>query len=532
MRIPAVLILLMFLLFGASRPAFCAVYYVDVAAGDDAAAGDSPEAPWRTLAKVSHTELAPGDQVLLRRGRIWRERFEPPASGTAEAPIRFGAYGDGPRPSLRGSDDFSDPTDWAEKDGLWYAPGFQEGAVLIHDGRPGRLVPEKSELAEPWDYWHDALRARLYVRLDKNPATAATVEAAVREFVIGPIKRDHLVFENLDLRHATNIVLISWGAKDITLKNCVLAESAVNLTQFNNGSGAVRIESCTFSDWNLACGLGYAVQAIQKGSGPVDVVNCRFEGGLTGCGEDHTAIMNDFESWIREVRGCLFLGDGGKLADDGVVIWRPAQKAESVTVADNIFLGLGGAAISIQELEHYGAAPVVRVTGNLIRDAGQGDDEDKEALRLRIFTKTSDVEVSNNLIIGTARGKNPHHGIESERTENARILGNTVTGADDGIHLKRDVMGLIVKNNLLVTNRGFGVMAGFGTKPETISGNCVSGNAGGPYDGLSAPPGDLAADPGLDEHFHPAPDGLCKDAGARLSVPLSPPKESAGAAPD
>jgi len=531
MRIPAFTILLALFVLCAARPGLCAVYYVDAAAGDDANQGDSPEAPWRTMARVSRALTAPGDAVLLRRGRIWRERFEPPASGTAEAPIRFGAYGDGPRPSLRGSDDFSDPVDWAEKDGLWYAPGFEEGPVLIHDGRPGRLVPDKSALADPWDYWHDALRARLFVRLDKNPATAGAVEAAVREFVIGPIKRDHLVFEDLDLRHATNIVLISWGAKDITLKNCVLAESAVNLTQFNNGSGAVRIESCTFSDWNLGCGLGYAVQAIQQGSGPVDIVNCRFEGGLTGCGEDHTAVMNDFESWIREVRGCLFLGDGGKLADDGVVIWRPAKKAESVTIADNAFLGLGGAAISIQELEHYGAAPVVRVTGNLIRGAGQGDDEDKEALRLRVFTAASDVEAANNLIIGTGQGKNPHHGIASERTENARIIGNTVTGADDGIHLKRDVMGLIVKNNLLVANRGFGLWSGFGAKPETISGNCVSGNLSGPYSGLEAPPGDLNADPGLDERYLPDPGGPCKDAGARLSRPLAPSPASVGAAP-
>jgi len=519
MRIPAVTMLLALLVLGAARPGFGAIYYVDAALGDDDAPGDSVDAPWRTMGKVSRTELAPGDQVLLRRGRIWREAFEPPSSGTAEAPIVFGAYGDGPRPSLRGSNEFCNPTDWGQKDGLWYAPGFEDVPVLLHDGRPGRLVPEKSALSEPWDYWHDPLRARLYVRLDQNPATAAKVEAAVREFVIGPIKRDHLVFENLDLRHAANIVLISWGGKDITLKNCVLAESAVNLTQFNNGSGAVRIESCTFSDWNLGCGLGYAVQAIQKGSGPVDIVNCRFEGVAEGCGEDHTAVMNDFESWIREVRGCLFLGGDGKLADDGVVIWRPAQKAESVTIADNAFLGLGGAAISIQELEHYGAAPVVRVTGNLIRDAAQGDDEDKEALRLRVFTNASDVEASNNLILGTSPGKNPHHGIESERTENARIIGNTVTGADDAIHLKRDVVGLIVKNNLLVTNRGFGVRAGFGAKPETILGNCVSGNAGGPYEGLSPPPGDVAADPGLDENFLPAPDGLCKDAGARLSAP-------------
>ena len=72
------------------------------AQGDDRSTGTSQNASWRSLARISNENLAPGDCVLLRRGDAWQEMLIPPTSGTADQPICFGAYGKGSRPVLDG----------------------------------------------------------------------------------------------------------------------------------------------------------------------------------------------------------------------------------------------------------------------------------------------------------------------------------------------------------------------------------------------------------------------------------------------
>jgi hypothetical protein len=49
-------------------------FYVDAARGEDALDGRKPESAWRSLARVNRALLAPGDQVLFRRGLTWRGR--------------------------------------------------------------------------------------------------------------------------------------------------------------------------------------------------------------------------------------------------------------------------------------------------------------------------------------------------------------------------------------------------------------------------------------------------------------------------
>src|SRR5690242_18840640 len=80
--------------------AHAATYYVDCAAGSDAAPGTSPAAAWRSLAKVSGTTFIPGDAVLLRRGTKCSGSLWPKGSGADHQPIRLGAYGEGPLPRV------------------------------------------------------------------------------------------------------------------------------------------------------------------------------------------------------------------------------------------------------------------------------------------------------------------------------------------------------------------------------------------------------------------------------------------------
>ncbi len=90
------------------RPASPAatVYYLS-AAGDDGNAGTSEDEPWKSLAQINGTVLAPGDRVRFRRGDTWSGGLVVGQSGTAEAPIVVGGYGKGGPPAIVAGDSWS-----------------------------------------------------------------------------------------------------------------------------------------------------------------------------------------------------------------------------------------------------------------------------------------------------------------------------------------------------------------------------------------------------------------------------------------
>jgi hypothetical protein len=77
-----------------------AVFHVDSQAGNDGADGSTPKAAWRTLDKVNAADLIPGDQVLFKRGGLWRGRLEP-KSGNESAPVRYARTVTGPSRSCK-----------------------------------------------------------------------------------------------------------------------------------------------------------------------------------------------------------------------------------------------------------------------------------------------------------------------------------------------------------------------------------------------------------------------------------------------
>ena len=93
-----------------------AIWYIDPTQNDPQNDGHSADTP---LASASMAALSPGDTILYRRGCIYREMFRTEA-GTADAPITYGAYGDGDKPVFCGSLDASSPDDWEEiAENIW-----------------------------------------------------------------------------------------------------------------------------------------------------------------------------------------------------------------------------------------------------------------------------------------------------------------------------------------------------------------------------------------------------------------------------
>src|SRR5215204_4480803 len=77
-------------------------YYVDSVNGSDGNSGVSAGSPFRSLDRLEGITLLPGDQVLFARGSVFSDQLDVRFSGTADAPIVFGAYGSGAPPMFNG----------------------------------------------------------------------------------------------------------------------------------------------------------------------------------------------------------------------------------------------------------------------------------------------------------------------------------------------------------------------------------------------------------------------------------------------
>jgi hypothetical protein len=104
-------------------------YYVDCAGGSDAATGLSPDTALRSLERVNELALRPGDQILLKRGVTCRGSLHPAGSGRPDAPIRVGAFGEGPLPAIDASGE-------AAAILLWDQEGFEIGSLELFGSSP------------------------------------------------------------------------------------------------------------------------------------------------------------------------------------------------------------------------------------------------------------------------------------------------------------------------------------------------------------------------------------------------------------
>ncbi len=120
-------------------------YYLSWRTGNDTNSGLSQEAPWKSIARVNHANLRPGDRVLLHAGEVWREGLRPSVSGAQDQPIIFTSYGLGSRPILDGRNADSDsvskssPREIPARD---VAIDNNEQSHIVYDGLDLRHVLE------------------------------------------------------------------------------------------------------------------------------------------------------------------------------------------------------------------------------------------------------------------------------------------------------------------------------------------------------------------------------------------------------
>lgn len=83
------------------------IYYTDSRGGNPLGNGLSPESAVLDYTKLEHQ---PGDTLLFKRGSLYRHLYL--TSGKENAPITYGAYGEGENPTFACGTDVSDPEEY------------------------------------------------------------------------------------------------------------------------------------------------------------------------------------------------------------------------------------------------------------------------------------------------------------------------------------------------------------------------------------------------------------------------------------
>ncbi len=153
-------------------------YYVDATAGDDTRDGQSEATAWKTLNKVNSSAFLPGDQILLKRGEVWRESLAPPSSGVAGNPIKFDAYGTGDAPEISGSLPLGNAAWTVDSGNVWKATATGNSMFWVLFGSVwGNKQTAKANVLTDRD-WYFASNT-LYVFSQGNPATYYGAVAAM-----------------------------------------------------------------------------------------------------------------------------------------------------------------------------------------------------------------------------------------------------------------------------------------------------------------------------------------------------------------
>lgn len=248
-------------------------YYVDPVAGDDANDGITSSRPFRSYAS---REFRPGDTVLFRRGSVIRDVLHT-RNGRADAPITYGAYGQGAKPAFLGSVSAGNPKNWVEeRPSVWrYTATFSsEVCNLIFNGGTscGTLCWRVEDLKLPGQ-WHftgigghsvDGQRGSrdgvLYLCSPTNPgADYDSIECALwgaRKLVGG----SHIILENLSFRNSGVHGYHEFHARNVAIRGCEFrfiggaVWSLKRRIRFGNGiefwDGAVdcTVEGCLFDN--------------------------------------------------------------------------------------------------------------------------------------------------------------------------------------------------------------------------------------------------------------------------------------------
>ncbi|MFB3785268.1 MAG: right-handed parallel beta-helix repeat-containing protein [bacterium] len=222
-------------------------YYVDAVQGNDAGGGTSVNAPWKSIAKVNSRSFNPGDQILFKRGGVWKEMLVAPSSGSASNPVTLGAYGSGDKPVITAVDAIpggKTAGTWTNLSGnVWYMSLAADPLRVFLNGQEYGRAQTPSAPNATLRYGYDSAAKRLYLYATANPASAyATLEhAAARTHALRTNQKNYLVIRDLDLRGGGVASLEFAESNFITVDGCDIGWNSGKFGILAHGYGASKV---------------------------------------------------------------------------------------------------------------------------------------------------------------------------------------------------------------------------------------------------------------------------------------------------
>lgn len=357
------------------------IYYIDPAAGPETD-GRSPEQAKRD---VHGLVLRPGDRVLFRRGRRFPGGLNL-TQGSADAPITYGAYGEGALPLFTGSIDLSEPEAWeAYEANVWVTrPEIpsEVGNVIFSDGAAfGTLCWELQDLSQTGDWYDNRLGAekakesidghKLFLYSEMNPGeTFKKIEVALRGRHRLVTCADWTICEDLAFENS-GIHAIRGAASHMTIRRCTFRniggcvwsrEKRIrlgNAIEFWNRAEHNLIEDCYFDQIYDSC-ITHQGNAACTPAVDLQIRGCLFMNyGMAAFeGRDCMPVGSSFQNNVCLGAGGGFSGQGDSVPRNSeiyplpmghhIFLWRMEQPSPngSFRIENNVFgTSLNGAAI-------------------------------------------------------------------------------------------------------------------------------------------------------------------------------------------
>lgn len=297
---------LLFFSFLIAKPCISKTYYVSDA-GNDLNAG-SFLLPWKTIARVNKQHFKPGDSILFKRNETFRGNLIA-NSGSSNAYIFYGDYGEGNKPLLLGSINRSQKTDWINTgNNLWQtADVFLTGTSIAVDA--GNIIfnneqvcgwkqSAKELLYKQGDFFSDIASATVILYSVDNPAKFYTnIEIALKRNGIEQSFRGFVIYKNLDVRYTA-----AHGIGGITTNNIIIQDMDFSYIGGGYHEGLIRygngVEFYNNANNNIVerCRFNQVYDVAVTPQGDLDnykVYNIIFRNNII------TNCEQAFEFWIR-----------------------------------------------------------------------------------------------------------------------------------------------------------------------------------------------------------------------------------------
>jgi len=247
------------------------IYYVDSINGNNKNAG-SMDAPLQNLEGVNALALQSGDQVLFKRGTIYRGQLLP-KSGSIDGKIYYGAYGDGPYPIIAPAFNGMDASLWVDlrENIISYIDEipYDVGNIIFNSGDNFTITNQTSfgikkwsldELTSDGDYYYDVSNKKLYIYASKPLTTLYTnIECCYNLHAIDETNVSYVTYEYLKLTFGSGHGIGGGNTSHITIRHVEVSYMGGSYlfdtngvpTRYGNGiefwSNATdnEVESCT-----------------------------------------------------------------------------------------------------------------------------------------------------------------------------------------------------------------------------------------------------------------------------------------------